>query len=164
MTRHKLLEVPIERNRVREVSVGTTIVRGALGPLDFPEQVRVSFDDASPQNATLDFVYAMAPEEPEDERRLPDGNRVCIGRKSGRILRMTLKVPEGAKGLKLSVETDLKPILRDLAASAQHLRQPPRRLAHYQMVGELLPWLDQKIAELRAGARRGPADGVLPPR
>jgi hypothetical protein len=150
MTRYSVLDVPVEKNVVREVNLGSTVVRGALSPLDFPEKLRVAFDDATPQRVTVDFVYAMAPEEPVEARRPAEGGRILVGRKTGRILRLELQVPQGAPGLRLFFETEVQPVLNDLRAVASRTHQPPRRLAHYDMVNDMLPWLGEKLKELRA--------------
>jgi hypothetical protein len=158
MTRYKVLDVPIEKNGVREIRVGGALVRGALGPADFPARIRVTFGTGSPMPVAIDFLYALAGDEAAVEHR-SDGGVLYVGKDSGRVLRMTTTVdmPENAKGgrFELHVEDEVEPILRELKESAQQgklftHRPPARQLAHYSMMSDLLPWIDAQVAELQS--------------
>jgi hypothetical protein len=142
-----LLEVPIAKNVVREVKIGPSIIRGALGPTDFPEALRVICSESKPLTVTISFVYPVGLEEATEERRVDDDGALRIGKITGRVHQIDLTAPNETVGIRLVA--DVEPALEELSAAARKLpvndRSLPRRLAHYSMIEELLPWIAERL-------------------
>ena len=150
MTRYRVLEVPIEKNRVREVRIGSNVVRGALGPADFPECVRIGLDEGNPPTLSIEFVYAMLPEEETQRTQIEKDGTVYLGKHTGRVFRIEAKAPAGTtRGV---VRLDVNPAMHQLEESARREApgRLPRRLAHYSMISELMPWVLKHTSEANA--------------
>jgi hypothetical protein len=147
-----VVNVPIERNVPREVLLDGKTLRGALGPFDFPERLRIGLSDDG-KMACVDLLYAVAPDEKAEPRQGPNGMTFNIGKESGRILQMRFPMPDSPAGeLRFKLEVMAKEPLIELGKSAERLpssERPARRLAHYSMFPDLLPLVGEKLAKLR---------------
>lgn len=150
MKKYAVVEVSVARNEVRDIEVKGAVLRGALAPIDFPERLRVGIEDEpAPCHIFIDFLYPMGQNEPTDARPA-DGGRIFLGRTSGRIFRVELQVPEGMKSGKiqlnfLAVQSSLH-TLQEEANSLPLTQRPPRRIAHYGMLSDLLPAMEPAIS------------------
>lgn len=141
-----VLEVPMEKNVVRTLRLGRIEIRGALGPSDFPERLRVSVKKDTPGRITLDFLYAMLSEEETVIRPGQNGTVVHVGKHTGRVMRIESPVPMNlSPGV---VQLNISPTLRELEASSKknESARTPRQLAHYSMISDLMPWVSTSLS------------------
>lgn len=146
----ELVKVPIEHGAVREVDFNGMKLRGVLGPLDTPDraELRISEDK---KWFTVSFAYPLSSsEEVNVQKDQKSGVRLEIGKDSGRIFRIRAPLPEGAMG-QITFSAIVHEV-EELERATQDLPfndQPPRRLAHYDMVKTMLPWMGSAIDRLR---------------
>jgi hypothetical protein len=157
MNKVAVVEVPIAKNEVRDIPVQGMVVRGALAPIDFPDRLRIGIEDhPAPCHVFIDFLYPMGQDEPV-QSRAANGGKMWVGITSGRVFRVEIAVPEGTK--KGHIRLDLFAVqsgLKQLQSEANKLpldQRPPRRIAHYGMLSDLLPdmapVIEKKLDELR---------------
>lgn len=154
-----LVDVPVEKNRIRDIHLKNHgLLRGAAAPVDFPDRLRVGIDDGVRGcHLFIDFMYPMGTDEPVETQEHENGF-MFVGKRSGRIIRLEMRLPPGTSSGKVNLNfvatmkrlAQMQNDARELPSSSR----PPRRIAHYGALSELLPemapMIEKKLEELRS--------------
>jgi hypothetical protein len=146
MTKATTLEVPRHLNVMRELKVGDARLRGAVGPTDFPERVRVQLDD---QVIRITFFYVDAVEEPVTTYEWGDAKVVTYGADSGRVFSISAPARSGARAGLSDVTVPATNALREMRRKAGSLKPsklPARRAFHYELLRDIIPWAARSAA------------------
>lgn len=159
------IDVPLRLNVVQEVDIRGMKLHGQLGPLDFPERVRIGMID-NPPRAYVDFLYVMLPEEEATEHGDPSGLRISVGNHSKRVLRLEIPMPLGEKegvmrfegserGFELSVHVRKQMnALKEEARKLPPEARPARLIAHYSTVADMVPFIEGELDKFQGAASR----------